>query len=210
MAATDTPAPGAGPATPPRPYPAGIATLIDDRPLLWYEQPGEYDALRASVFAELPLKDPLDYVLGKDFVDLLWEQRRMARLTATAVNFTMPVATSKLIEFGAPGLDDKARAEVERAADHVASGRDWLRARGEPLLEARMREERVTPEMLHLLCRVGAATRLELIARESERIEIRTHRLLKDIEARSLTLAAMAKSLVERERARAANSGRVN
>lgn len=57
------------------------------------------------------------------------------------------------------------------------------------------------PEMIHYLAHIEVADDFYAITRACERLEGRFHSLLRDFEKRRATLAAMARSLVERERA---------
>ena len=73
-----------------------------------------------------------------------------------------------------------------------------------------MENTRTTPEMLHFKALDTTAERLEWIRYEYELLENRFHRLLRDYEARNKTLVAMAKSLIEREKAWAVEFRDVN
>ena len=64
---------------------------------------------------------------------------------------------------------------------------------------------RITPEMIHYKALNSVADRLHWISRECERLEGRFHRLLRDFEGRRTALAAIARSLVEREKAEVVN-----
>ena len=188
----------------PRPlYPASIAFLIEERSLLWYEDPEEYDQLRREIFAETSPEGAINCIFVKNVVDCLWEFRRMKKLKHTAINFAMPDAAGRLI---APGIDfqgDREEALVRRQAASVAFGAEE-QASGTDFAE-RMQSKCVTPEMIHYQALNTVADRLTWINQECERLEGRFHRLLRDFEGRRTALAAMAKGLVERERAEVVN-----
>jgi hypothetical protein len=189
-------------------YPVSIAYLIEERPLLWCEDPKEYDQLRREIFAELAPEGALNCIFVKNVVDCLWEFRRMKMMKHTAINYAMPDAAGQLI---APGFDfhsDREEANVRRQAAAVAfgAGED---AAGTDFAE-RMHSKHVTPEMIHYKALNSVSEKLHWISRECERLEGRFHRLLKDFEGRRTALAAMAKSLVEREKAEVVNFKEVN
>lgn len=195
----------------PRPlYPASIAYLIEERPLLWYEDPEEYDQLRREIFAELAPEGAINCIFVKNVVDCLWEFRRMKKLKHTAINFAMPDAAAPLLAPASGLWGNPEEAKVRGQAADVAYGAEEEVDKGEPHLAERMQEMRVTPEMIHYKALNTAADRLTWISRECERLEGRFHRLLKDFEGRRTALAAMAKSLVEREKAEVVNFREVN
>lgn len=186
---------------PKRLYPASIAFLIDERPLLWYEKPEDYDNLRAGVFDNLMPRDTLECIFVKNLVDCFWEHRRMRRLMQTAINFAMPGVAGKLLVPGVTFYDPKQRGKVERQAESVAYGVEEELSGDGPSLEEQMEEARVTHEDIHLKVYESQMERVAHIRHECDRIENRIHWLLKNFETRRVTMAAMAKSLVEREMA---------
>jgi hypothetical protein len=197
----NTKAHGEGTNQPQHLYPAGIAFLIEERPLLWYEKPEEYDCLRSEIFAELSPEGTLECLFVKNLTDYVWELRRMKRLKQTAINFAMPVAAGKLLAPGITFHEDRRRGKLERQAQDVAYGTGEEVAGGEASLEDEMEEARVTNEMIHYQAFNDVTAPLDRITRECERLEGRLHKFLQDFEGRRATLSAMAKSLVEREKA---------
>lgn len=197
----------------PRPeplYPTSIAFLIEERPLLWYEDPAEYDALRSAVFAQMAPEGALNCIFVKHLADYLWELRRMRRLTQTAINYAMPEAAANLLAPERGFLANPELGVVRDQATDVAYGAEEELKEGQPSLAERMEGMRVTPEMIHYKALDAAEERLDWIRRECERLEGRFHRLLRDYEARNATLAAMARSLIERERADTVSYTEVN
>ena len=184
---------------PRRLYPASISHLMEERPLLWYESPEQYDQLLRDIFGEMAPQGVLECIFVKNLIDYIWELRRMKKMKHTAINFAMPDAAGQVI---APGMDffgDCEEARVRRQAAAVAFGVE--EAAGGNDFAQRMQSKCVTPEMIHYKALNSEAGHFQWISRECERLEGRFHRLLKDFEARRAAFAAMAKSLVEREKA---------
>jgi len=181
-------------------YPASIAFMIEERSLLWYEDAEEYDELLHEVFSELAPTGAIECILAKNLVDYIWELRRMKRLKHTAINYVMPDAAMNML---APGglWENRNASRVREQAASVADGAEEKVGAGERDFAALLRAAKVTPEMIHYEALNNVADRLYWITRECERLESRFHRLLKDFETRRATLAAMAKSLVDREKA---------
>lgn len=195
---------------PEHPYPASIAFLIEERFLLWYEDPREYDALQRSFFMELAPKGALNCIFVKNVIDYAWELRRMKRLTHTAINYVMPDVAAKML---APDLGlwgDPDRDLIRGQANDVAYGAEERSAEGKPSFAERMENTGTTHEMLHYKALEKTAERLEWIRYERERLENRFHHFLRDFETRNKTLAAMAKALIEREKAKDIDAKAVN
>ena len=186
---------------PRRLYPASISFLIEERPLLWYEKPDDYDNLRRGVFDNLAPRDTLECIFSKNLVDCFWEHRRMRRLMQTAINFAMPGAAGKLLAPGGTFYDVNRRQSAERQADCVAHGVEEEISGDDPSLHEQMEEARVTHEEFHLKAYESQMECVAHIRHECERIENRIHWLLKNFETRRATMAAMARSLVEHEMA---------
>lgn len=197
-------------AQPGRLYPASIAFLIEERPLLWFEKPEQYDELRREIFAELAPAGALECILVKHLVDYIWELRRMKKLKHTAINFVMPSAAQRILAPNKILSENKEAERVRSQATDVAYGAEEELGEGEESLADRMEAMRTTPEMIHYRTHNEVADNLYAITRECERLEGRFHSLLRDFEKRRATLAAMARSLVERERAEVIEYKEVN
>ena len=184
-------------------YPASIAYLIEERPLLWCEEPKEYDQLRREIFAETSPEGAINCIFVKNVVDYLWEFRRMRKLKHTAINYAMPDAATKLLTSSAGLWGDPDEAKVKKQAKAAAYGA--ANDAGGADFAERMHSKHVSPEMIHFKALNSVSEELHWISRECERLEGRFHRLLRDFEGRRTALAAMAKGLVERERAEVVN-----
>ncbi len=196
--------------SPRRLYPASISHLMEDRLLLWYESPKEYDQLLRDIFDELAPQGALECIFVKNLVDYIWELRRMKKMKHTAINVVMPGAAAGLLAPPGGLWGNSEKDTVMAQAADVAYGAEECIEDGKPSLAKRMEDERVTPEMIHYKALNSEADHLDRISRECERLEGRFHRLLKDFEGRRTALAAMAKSLVEREKAEVVNFKEVN
>lgn len=190
--------------------PADIAFLIKERPLLWYESPREYDALQRSFFRQLAPEGALNCIFVKGAVDYAWEIRRMKRLTHTHINYATPNVAARMLapDEGLWGNPD--RDLVRGQARDVVAGAKERGGDGKPSLSERMEGAGATPEMLHYKALEKTAERLDWIRREQERLEDRFHRLRRDYKTRNKTLAAMARGLIERERAQDTTFREVN
>ena len=195
---TKTSAAGSSPGVT-RLYPASIAYLIEERPLLWYEDAEEYDTQLREVFAELKPEGALNCIFVKNVVDYIWELRRMKKMKHTAINYAMPDAATKLLTRSAGLWGDPDEAKIRKQAEAEAYGGEA--AAGGPSLADRMHSKSVTSEMIHYRALNANSEEYHWISRECERLEGRLHQLIRDYEARNARLAAMARSLVEREKA---------
>lgn len=182
-------------------YPDGIAYLIEERPLLWFEEPEKYDNLLKELFAELAPRGALECILVKNLVDYIWELRRMKKLKCAAVNFAMPDSAARLLSPEQKLFKGKPSPQVRDLAANVAYGESDNTAMETEQLEQEMLSKRITAEMIHYDALVSIKDRIDWIMRECERLEDRLHRLMGDYERRRSTLAAMVKSVVAREKA---------
>jgi len=187
--------------SPGRLYPDSIAFLIEERPLLWYEKPEDYDNLRRGVFDNLAPRDTLECIFSKNLVDCFWEHRRMRRLMQTAINFAMPKAAGRLLVPGETYYDPRQREKAERQAECAAYGVEEEISGDDPSLHEQMEKALVTHEAIHLKAYESQMECVAHIRHECDRIENRIHWLLKNFETRRATMAAMARSLVEHEMA---------
>ena len=191
-----------------RRYPASIAFLIEERPLLWYEDPEEYDALLREVFDDMKPRAALDCIFTKNAADCAWEFRRMRRLKQAAINYAMPYQARKLILPSSALWGHSDEAKVEAQAEAAAYGEMSEEDRKD--FAERMHAARVTHEEIHYKALNFVAEELHWINQECDRIEDRFHRLIRDYERRNANLAAMARSLIERERAEVVDFKEVN
>ena len=184
---------------------AGVPRVVRNlmAPASQDKDPTEYDQLRREIFTELAPEGSLNCIFVKNVVDYLWEFRRMKKLKHTAINYAMPDAATKLLTSSAGLWGDPDEAKVKKQAKAAAYGAA-NEAGGTDFAE-RMHSKHVSPEMIHFKALNSVSEELHWISRECERLEGRFHRLLKDFEGRRTALAAMAKSLVEREKAEVVN-----
>lgn len=194
------PAGGAGSTRPL--IPKSLDFLIRERPLLWYESPEEYDALRDEIFSEKVPEGALEAILLKNLVDVLWEARRLRRLKAHAIHDDMPsVAAKMLINRDAIWEDSRRRDRFEAIAAAAAIGAEIDLKEDEESLEEALENKFSTAEMLHYRLLSKMSEHLERLDRHVERVENRFLSLLRQFEARRMGMTAMARSLMDRERA---------
>lgn len=181
--------------------PEHLAFLIRERPLIWYEDPIEYDAFRDAIFAQFAPRDPVDILLVRDLVYCLWELRREQRLNEAAINTAMPHIAPNLLVHG-----NKYDHALSKDRDHVcaiacaAAAREHENAQEEiDAFNVRAREQYLRHEFLHYETYKQEADTLQAISRRIERQENRRDKLLKQIEGRRAAMTAMAPKLAERD-----------
>lgn len=179
--------------------PPQISHLIKDRPLLWFEDGAEYEVILGSVFAELDPKGAVEAILVKDVVDYIWEARRMRRLKTAAMHAEIPNVAWKL-------MGDQYRREHRLDIYEARSDMDMLMrgaAAGEEGYEepasAAMSSVNITPDVLLYEAYKAGLKTMSAINAELERLERRRDQILRSLREQRAALAAMAKSLVERE-----------
>jgi hypothetical protein len=181
--------------------PPQLSHLIEDRPLLWYEDADAYEVLLSSVFAELDPKGALEAILVKDVVDYIWEARRMRRLKAAAMHAELPGVASKVMGDAYEALHKlgytSARQHLQNLMRGSAAGMEgW----DEAALEA-MEECKITPDVLLYEAYKSGLKTMSAINDELERLERRRDQILRWLREHRAALAAMARSLVAREEA---------
>lgn len=182
--------------------PKSLEFLIRERHLLWHENAEEYDALRTEIFSEKVPEGALEAILLKNLVDVLWEARRLRRLKAHAIHDDMPEAASRmLVEQGSSWAVSRRRDRFEAIAQAAAIGAEIDLTEGEEGLEEALENKYGTAEMLHYRTLNDMSEHLERLDRLVERVENRFLSLLRQFEARRTGMTAMARSLMDRERA---------
>ena len=67
-------------ASPRRLLPERLSFLLDDRPLLWFEDGEAYDTLLAGLVAKYAPKGTVEFMLVRDIADAQWECGRLRRI----------------------------------------------------------------------------------------------------------------------------------
>lgn len=182
--------------------PRRLDFLVTERPLMWPESAAEYDALREEIFAELVPEGAIEAILVKNLVDALWEMRRFRRLKAHALNMVLPKIAGQMIEPGHRFPEQKRRDRLTILARNAVTGSASETVEGEESFEEAVQKSAVTPEMIQYAALRQQDEALERLDRKVEFLERRFHQLLKQFEARRERMAAMARSLMDRERSR--------
>lgn len=181
--------------------PERLDFLIGERPLLWHESPEEYDALREEIFAEIVPNGTLEAIMVKNLVDVLWEARRLRRLKVHAIHERMPSFAVSALVADDPGKTLYARrGRVRFLAEMAGVGVEPELDQGEESLSERFESCRMTPDMLHYRMLSHRGETLDDLDRRVQRVEDRFYQLLRQFEARRAGMAAMARTLMERER----------
>ena len=187
--------------------PKGLTYLLTDRPLLWCEDQDEYDALLGEIFADLDPRGTLETILAKDFVDYIWEARRMRALKVAALHVELPRAVSELLK---PQNSEGTQNYMAQQFQPVVFGA----LAGKPVASASLKKEmetaNVTPEMAQYAAFRRASGVITAIEASVTRLERRRDQLLKQIEDRRQAFKAMAKGLLARETAEAVDAEVVN
>lgn len=178
--------------------PEALTHLLTERPLLWSEDPDEYDALLGEIFAELDPKGTLETILVKDFVDYVWEVRRMRALKVAALQVEMPQAVSDLIR---PQMSEAAQKDLAIRYQPVVFAALAGKSVQAQALKKEMHEANVTPEMAQYAAFKNASGVINALEGTISRLERRRDHLLKQIEGRRQAFKAMARGLVAREEA---------
>jgi hypothetical protein len=178
--------------------PEGLSHLLTDRPLLWREDPDEYDALLGEIFAELDPKGTLETILVKDLVDYIWEVRRMRALKVAALQVEMPRAISDLVR---PQMGEASQKDIAIRYQPVVFAALAGKSVQAGLLKKEMEEANVTPEMAQYAAFKNASGVINALEATISRLERRRDQLLKQIEGRRQAFKAMARGLIAREEA---------
>lgn len=183
-------------ASPRRLLPERLSFLLDDRPLLWFEDGEAYDALLSEIVAEFDPKGTIEFMLVKDFADAQWECGRLRRMRRAAIEVEFPNAAHRLMRESyedQTGLDySDARRSLETMARLSVQGdREASEALDEVAGAAG-----VTYQMMHYEAhRMGLKT-ITAIEEALSRAERRRDQVMRLIEERRRTNAAMTRSLV--------------
>lgn len=178
--------------------PKTLDFLIGERPLLWYESPEKYDALRDGVFADMVPEGAVDAIMVKDLADILWEARRLRRLKIHAIHDEMPAEAARVLG----GDNHKKRDRARTLAAGAALGEEIELEEDEDEFSEQLRYRLTSAEMLHYRVLKKDGDVLERIDRRIEHLEDRFRKLLRQFEERRAGMAAMARTLMERERSR--------
>lgn len=176
--------------------PEGLTHILTDRPLLWCEDADEYDALLGEIFAQLDPRGTLETILAKDFVDYIWEARRMRALKVAALQVELPRAVSELLK---PQNSENMQNYMAQQFQPLV----FAALAGKPVASQSLKKEMeaasVTPEMAQYAAFRRASGVITAIEASVTRLERRRDQLLKQFEGRRQAFKAMAKGLVARE-----------
>jgi hypothetical protein len=189
--------------TPSRPtldhlIPEHISNLLDDRPLLWFEDAPRYDGLLAELIGAYDPKGALEFILIKDVCDAQWEIMRLRQLRQAAVEAEFSGAAWQLMKEDFPSVADQ----------DFHSARNTLRVMSRRAIQgdAKMRKDLdrysakvgVTTRMIHYEALKIGMKSISAIEDNLAKAERRRDQMIRMIEDRRRNLAAMRRSLVDR------------
>jgi len=181
--------------------PRDLAYLIEDRPLLWYEDGDDYEMLLSSVFAELDPKGAIETILVKDVADYIWEARRLRRLKAAALHAETPGNLAKLARDTYQrehGLDYHSAQSFLTDAGRAGVAGDEEDAEQ---LSQILSSTNITADVLTYEAYKSSLKTMAAITTELERLERRRDQILRALNDRRAAIGAMARSLMAREEA---------
>lgn len=179
--------------------PERLLYLFSERPLLWCEDAGEYDALLAEIFAEMDPKGVIETLLVKDLVDYLWEIRRLRALKVAAFHAELPSAAGRMLErsYNNPMMRNFHAEQVKGLVFAAAAG---LPVQAQSL-ERQMSEAHVTAAMMQYEALKVGLNVMTAIETSLVRLERRRDQILKQISERRQAFKAMARDLIDRDEA---------
>ena len=182
--------------SPRRLLPERLSFLLDDRPVLWFEDAQAYDALLAELTAEYDPKGTVEFMLVKDIVDAQWECGRLRRMRRAAIEVEFPDAAHRLMKETyeeQTGLGYfEAKGSLEIMARHSVRGD---REAAEALDEV-AKAAGVTHQMMHFEAHKLGLKTITAIEEALARAERRRDQVMRMIEERRRTNAAMTRSLL--------------
>lgn len=176
--------------------PERVSYLLDERPLLWFEDTDAYDALLAELIAEYDPKGTMEFILIKDLADAQWEMTRLRQLRQAAVEAELPEAAIRLMREDYENSTGKSffeatyelRVMVRRAVQGDAEMAQEL--------EHHSSEAGVTYRMMHYEAVKQHLKPIGAVEDAYARAERRRDQLIRMIEDRRRSLGAMGRSLV--------------
>ena len=178
--------------------PKRLSYLLEERPLLWFENTEDYDALLAELIAEYDPKGTMEFILVKDLSDAQWETMRLRQLRQAAVEAEVPSAAWRLMkeEFIAEtGHYFEKAATVLRVMARKAVQGDAEMAQA---FEEHSAHAGVTYSMMHYEAIKGGMKSIVALEDALARSERRRDQLVRMIEERRRRLEPMTRSLVDR------------
>ncbi len=188
-------------ASPHRLLPERLSFLLDDRPLLWFEDAQAYDALLSELVAEYDPKGTVEFMLVKEVVDAQWECGRLRRMRRAAIEVEFPKAVHRLMEASYEEQTGLGYSDARKNLEFMARHSVWGDRKATEALDEVAAAAGVTYQMMHYEAhRMGLKT-ITAIEEALARAERRRDQLMHQIEERRRTNAAMTRSLVKPEAA---------
>ena len=178
--------------------PDHISKLVDDRPLLWFEDSKHYDALLAELIAGYDPKETLEFLLIKDLADAQWEMTRLRQMRQAAIETELPEAAWRLMEKDYQRATEFSYFEAHESLRLMIRSAVQGDADMRKALDHYCAEAGVTYRMMQYQAFRNQMKSLKAIEDGLGRAERRRDQLIRMIEDRRRNLAAMSRSLVDR------------
>lgn len=183
---------------PDRLLPERLSFLLDDRPVLWFEDGDAYDALLAELVAHYDPKGTIEFMLVKDIADAQWDCMRLRDLRKGAIDVELPRAAHNLI--GEAYREDTglsyagAQSSLEDLVRHSARGPGEAR----DVLDSYAEATGVTYRMMQYEAHKIGIQSIASIEDALSRAERRRDQAIRLMEDRRKTIDAMSRSLIQR------------
>ncbi len=199
--------PSPGQNQPARLLPERLSFLLDDRPVLWFEDGDAYDALLAELVAHYDPKGTIEFLLVKDIADAQWDCARLRDMRRAAVEVELPRAAQRLIgqayeeETGLSYAD--AQSSLENVVRHSARGHTEARE----VLDSYSEATGVTYRMMQYEAHKIGIKSITSVEEALARTERRRDQAIRLMEDRRKTFGAMSRSLIQQPQRSIAAAG---
>ncbi len=188
-------------ASPRRLLPERLSFLLDERPVLWFEDGEAYDALLSELVAEYDPRGTIEFMLVKDIADAQWECGRLRRMRRAAIEVEFPEVAHCLMRESYEEQTGLRYSDAKSGLEIIAR----LSARGDraatDALDEAAEAAGVTHQMIHYEAHKRGLKTITAIEEAIARAERRRDQVMRMIEERRRTNAAMTRSLLRPETA---------
>lgn len=201
--------PSLGQNKPERLLPERLSFLLDDRPVLWFEDGDAYDALLAELVAHYDPKGAIEFMLVKDIADAQWDCVRLRDMRRAAVEVELPRAAQHLI--GDTYEEQTGLSYSEAKASLEGTVRLSIRGNTEArdVLDSYLEATGVTYRMMQYEAHKFAIKSMTSIEEALARAERRRDQAIRLMEDRRKTLDAMSRSLIQQRQTSIAAAGAI-
>ena len=171
--------------------PKRIAGFLGERPTLPFESNVDFDALHAELIVALDPKNFVEDVHVRDIACIQWDILRMRNMRLAAIEKGLPDATLRLMtpEFRQAINDDDA--ELEEEASYILRNAARGSVPHRKFFNSVAAKAGVTRHMLNVVAYTMALPTINALDEAIAKAERRRDQILRDLERRHSTLAAM-------------------